>query len=312
MSATTDAAPTFSPETARLSWRQRLQAAFLRSDAAQGFALLSPTLVVMLFAMGAPFVLTVVMSFWTQVGFDFVTEFSTGNYQKIADGAAYHTLMTRSLSIAGACAVATVLISYPMAYYVAFYVHRRKTLWIILMTLPFWTSYLLRVFAWKVILGWEGVINSGLMSAGLITEPIEALLYSPSAVVITLTHAWAAFAILPLYISLEKIDRSLLEAAADLGDGPVWRFLRVTLPLSLPGIVASMLLIFVPTVGDFVTPALVGGPDGLMIANMIQAQFGLVNNWPMGAALAVTMMVLLAIIAMIYIWLTKLITERIV
>ncbi len=198
-----------------------------------------------------------------------------------------------------------------MAYYVAFHVHRRKLLWIILMTLPFWTSYLLRVFAWKVILGFNGVINSGLKIVGLIEQPLEFLLYSPTAVVITLAHAWAAFAILPIYVSLEKIDRSLLEAAADLGDGPVARFFRVTLPLSLPGIIAAMLLIFVPTVGDYVTPTLVGGPDGLMMANIIQAHFGKVNNWPMGAALAVGMMITVAVIALLYIWVTRKVMERI-
>jgi spermidine/putrescine transport system permease protein len=129
--------------------------------------------------------------------------------------------------------------------------------------------------------------------------------------VITLAHAWAAFAILPIYVSLEKVDRSLLEAAADLGDGPVARFLRVTLPLSLPGVIAAMLMIFVPTVGDYVTPALVGGPDGIMIANIIQAQFSKVNNWPMGAALAVGMMITVTVIALVYIWVTRKATEHI-
>jgi spermidine/putrescine transport system permease protein len=198
-----------------------------------------------------------------------------------------------------------------MAYYVAFHVHRHKLVWIILMTLPFWTSYLLRVFTWKIILGFNGVINSGLKGLGLIEQPLEFLLYSPTAVVITLAHAWAAFAILPIYVSLEKIDRSLLEAATDLGDGPVARFLRVTLPLSLPGIIAATLIIFIPTVGDYVTPALVGGPDGIMLANMIQAMFGKVNNWPMGAALAVSMMIIVATISVIYIWVTRKATERI-
>ncbi len=116
---------------------------------------------------------------------------------------------------------------------------------------------------------------------------------------------------MPIYVSLEKIDRSLLEAAADLGDGPVARFFRVTLPLSLPGVIAAMLLIFVPTVGDYVTPTLVGGPDGLMMANIIQAHFGKVNNWPMGAALAVGMMITVAVIALLYIWLTRKVMERI-
>jgi spermidine/putrescine transport system permease protein len=198
-----------------------------------------------------------------------------------------------------------------MAYYVAFHVHRRKMMWIILITLPFWTSYLLRIFSWKVILGFNGVINSGLMGLGIIDKPLEFLLYNPTAVVITLTHAWIAFAILPIYISLEKIDRSLLEAATDLGDGPIARFFRVTLPLSLPGVIAATILIFVPTVGDYVTPALVGGPNGLMIANLIQAHFGIINNWPGGSALAIIMMLVVGFIISIYIWITRLAVKNI-
>jgi len=265
----------------------------------------------MAFAMCAPFAILVVMSFWTQHAFEFDTTFTLGNYREVADGPVYQALFIRSLWISGTCAVATVLVSYPMAYYVAFHVHRRKLVWIILMTLPFWTSYLLRVFSWKVVLGFNGAINSGLISLGLIEQPLEFLLYSPTAVVITLAHAWAAFAILPIYVSLEKIDRSLLEAAADLGDGPAYRLFRVTLPLSLPGVIVASLLIFIPTVGDYITPALVGGPDGIMIANLIQAQFGKVNDWPMGATLAVCMMVIVALISVVYILITRKVTERI-
>lgn len=289
----------------------RLRIAFMRSESLRGYALLSPTLVVMLFSMCAPFALMVIMSFWAQHGFTFDTSFTLANYREALSSPIYKALLIRSLKISGACALATVLISYPMAYYVAFHVHRRKLLWIILMTLPFWTSYLLRVFAWKIVLGFNGVINSGLKVVGLINHPLEFLLYSPTAVVITLAHAWAAFAVLPLYVSLEKIDRSLLEAAADLGDGPALRFLRVTLPLSLPGVMAAMLLIFIPTVGDYVTPALVGGPSGIMIANIIQAEFGKVNNWPMGAALAIAMMVIVALISLVYVWVLRKATEQI-
>ncbi len=292
-------------------WAARLAIIYRRSESLRGYSLLSPTLLVMAFSMCLPFAMMVAMSFWVQQGFDFITDFSMANYTEAFTSPIYQALLVRSLKISGACALATVLISYPMAYYVAFHVHRRKLLWIILMTLPFWTSYLLRVFAWKVVLGYNGVINSGLKSVGLIEQPLEFLLYSQEAVVITLAHAWAAFAVLPIYVSLEKIDRSLLEAAADLGDGPVARFLRVTLPLSLPGVMAAMVMIFVPTVGDFVTPALVGGPDGLMIANIIQAQFGKVNNWPMGAALAISMMIVVTIIAMVYVWVSRKATERI-
>ena len=292
-------------------WLGKLRALFLRSEALRGYTLLSPTLIVMGFSMCVPFAIMVLMSFWSQVGFDFDTTLTLANYAEAAESPVYKALLLRSLAISASCTVLTVLLAYPMAYYVAFHVHHHKLIWIILMTLPFWTSYLLRVFTWKIILGFNGVINSGLKGLGLIEQPLEFLLYSPTAVVITLAHAWAAFAILPIYVSLEKIDRSLLEAATDLGDGPVARFLRITLPLSLPGIIAATLLIFIPTVGDYVTPALVGGPDGIMLANMIQAMFGKVNNWPMGAALAVSMMVIVATISVVYIWVTRKATERI-
>jgi len=293
------------------SWRGRLYALYLRSDTLKGFTLLSPTLLVMGLTMCIPFGIMVVMSFWTQIGFEFDTAFSLVNYVEAVEKPMYRALLLRSLTISAICTVATVLVSYPMAYYVAFHVRKHKMVWIILMTVPFFSSYLLRVFAWKVILGYNGVINSGLKGMGLIEQPLAFLLYSPTAVVITLAHAWAAFAILPIYISLEKIDRSLIEAATDLGDSPVKRFLGITLPLSMPGVIAASLMIFIPTVGDYVTPALVGGPDGIMIANLIQAQFGLVNNWPMGAALAFDMMLVVAVISLLYIWLTRKVTENI-
>jgi spermidine/putrescine transport system permease protein len=207
--------------------------------------------------------------------------------------------------------VITVALAYPMAYFVAFRVTRHKFLWLVLLSIPFWTSYLLRVFAWKVILGFNGVINTALMSLGVISQPLEFLLYNPTAVVITLAHAYAAFALLPIYVSLEKIDRSLLEAAADLGDGPVRRFLRVTLPLSIPGVLGAAVLIFVPTTGDYVTPSLVGGADGVMIANLIQVQFGRVNNWPLGAALAIASMAAVAVLAVTAIQAVKLAVARI-
>ena len=293
------------------SWRGRLYAWYLSSDALKGFTLLSPTLLVMGFTMCIPFGIMVVMSFWTQIGFEFDTVFTLGNYAEAIEKPVYRALLLRSLTISSICTVVTVLVSYPMAYYVAFHVRKRKMAWIILMTVPFFSSYLLRIFAWKVILGYNGVINSGLKGLGLIEQPLAFLLYSPTAVVITLAHAWAAFAILPIFISLEKIDRSLLEAATDLGDGPVKRFLGITLPLSMPGVIVASLMIFIPTVGDYVTPTLVGGPDGLMIANLIQAQFGLINNWPMGAALAVDRMLVVAVISLLYIWLTRKAMENI-
>lgn len=289
-----------------------LRRALMRSEALRGYLLLSPTLLVMLGIMVIPMVGMVVLSFWTQLaGTTFDTAFTFGNYVDVFTHEMYRILFARSLGVSLLTTLFTVLLAYPVAYYVAFHVHRHKMVWIILMTLPFWTSYLLRVFAWKIILGYNGAINSGLLSLGVISEPLTFLLYNPSAVVITLTHAWAAFAILPIYVSLEKIDRSLLEAATDLGDGPVMRFVRVVLPLSLPGVIAASVLIFIPTVGDYVTPSLVGGTDGYMIANAIQFQFARGNNWPLGAALALSSMVIVTALVLVYVFIVRRLTARI-
>ena len=293
------------PKTGRLS--MMLQ----KSESLRAYSLLSPTLIIMAIGILVPFGILIVMSFWTQVGFGFNMAPTVANYEMAAERPIYGALLKRSLWMSSAATVATVLLCYPMAYFVAFHVHRNKMLWIVLMTLPFWTSYLLRVFAWKVVLGYDGVINSALMNIGLIEAPLEFLLYSQTAVIITLAHAWAAFAILPMYVSLEKIDRSLLEAATDLGDGPMMRFLRITLPLSLPGVISASLLIFIPTTGDYITPALLGGPDGSMIGNLIQKQFGAVNNWPMGAALAIILMLSIAVIALAFMFTTNFVRKRI-
>ena len=195
--------------------------------------------------------------------------------------------------------VLCALIAYPLAYFIAFKAGNFKNILLGLVMIPFFTSFLLRTIAWKIILGFNGLINSGLMRLHLIDQPLGFLLYNPFAVVLTLAHAWAAFSILPIYVSLEKIDRSLLEAAGDLGDGPLRRFLRITLPLSMPGVVGAALLIFVPTTGDYVTPALVGGTQGAMIANLIEVQFISAGNWPLGAALSLAGMAMVAIIATI-------------
>lgn len=262
----------------------------------RGYALFSPVILVMSFAILVPLALLIALSFWTQVGFEYNTTLILQNYRTAVEKPIYGALLMRSLWISGTATIATVLLSYPMAYYAAFHVHRHKMIWIILITLPFWTSYLLRVFAWRVILGYDGVNNSGLMTLGLIDQPLRFLLYNPTAVSITLAHAWAAFAILPIYVSLEKIDKSYLEAAADLGDGPVARFLRKTLPLSMPGVISAVFLMFIPTLGDYVTPSLVGGPDSIMIGNLIQLQFGPAYNWSMGAALSMILVVTIGIL----------------
>ncbi len=261
-----------------------------QNEGRKGLILVSPTFAYAILLLAAPLILVILFSFWTQDYLDLDTTPTLANYKEAWTDPLYRELMLRSLRISVLVTTVTVLTAFPVAYYVSFRVKERKALWLFLITAPFWTSYLLRVFLWKVILGYNGVFNSALLWAGIIDEPLQFILYNVNAVVITLAHAWAPFAILPIFVALEKIDRSLLEAAEDLGDGPVRRFFRVTLPLAIPGVMAATLIVLIPTVGDFITPRLVGGTEGLMISNMIQVQFGKANNAPLGAALAVSSM----------------------
>jgi spermidine/putrescine transport system permease protein len=281
----------------RFAVRRSRRKSLLRSESFQGFALITPTFLYALVLLVVPILVVIAHSFWTQHYLTVDRTFTLENYRIALTEPIYRDLLLRSLTISLTTSLLTVVLAYPIAYYISFHGGRHKGLWLFLITIPFWTSYLLRVMAWKVILGYNGVLNSGLMGLGLIHEPSTALLYNSTAVVITLVHAWAAFAILPIFVSLEKVDRTLIEAAKDLGDGPLRSFLRVTLPLSAPGVISALLIVMIPTVGDYVTPKLVGGKDGVMIANAIQAQFGKASNWPLGAALSVTTMVVVTLMA---------------
>ena len=269
--------------------------------------LISPTLAFSILLLAAPMAMVVTFSFWTQDYLDLDRTLTFKNYHEAWTSPLYRELMMRSLRISLIVTVTTVLLAFPVAYYVSFHVKERKALWLFLITAPFWTSYLLRVFLWKVILGYNGVLNSAFLGLGLIDEPLSFILYNINAVVITLAHAWAPFAILPIFVALEKIDRSLLEAAEDLGDGPIRRFFRVTLPLAMPGVIASTLIVMIPTVGDYITPRLVGGTEGLMISNMIQVQFGKANNAPLGAALAISSMLIVGGLAVLIYFSSRLI-----
>ena len=271
-----------------------------RSDAGRGLTLVSPALIYALLLLAAPLAVIVLFSFWTQNFLTIERVFTLDNYRTALTDPLYATLMQRSISIAGLVTAVTVILAFPVAYYISFYVRpERKSLWLFLITIPFWTSYLIRVFLWRVILAFDGPVNGTLMGFGVIDQPLPWLLYNATAVVITLAHAFAPFAILPIFVALEKIDRSLLEASRDLGESPAMTFLRVTLPLAMPGVLAAVLIVFIPTVGDYVTPRLVGGSGGTMIANMIYAQIFDLNDRPMGATLAVLAM---TIVALTLIW----------
>ena len=289
----------------REAWTSRVLALFLKHDWLRGYALLSPTLLVMTASIALPIIMPLVYSFWTQ---DYVTldkTFTLANYRTFFEKGIYGDLLWRSVKMSATVTFLTIMLAYPVAYFLAFRVKKNIMTWLILINLPFWTSYLLRVLAWKIMLGNSGVINSTLLELGFIQGPLEFLLYSRFAVTLTLVHAWAAFAILPIYLSLSKIDSSLLEASADLGDSPVRTFLRVTLPLSMPGVIAAAVIEFIPTVGDYITPMMVGGPRGIMFGQIIAAQFGEANNMPLGASLTIIMMITVTTLALTFVWLAQ-------
>ncbi|MER8372904.1 ABC transporter permease [Mesorhizobium sp. M1406] len=268
-----------------------------RSSSGFRVAMLLPgalvTFLLILFALG----LVLFLAFRGNDGSLLGAGFTAANFATVVSDPLYWTVTLRSLVIAALVTLATVVTAYPVAYYLAFHAGRRRGLLLFLVTLPFWTSYLLRVFAWKIVLAYNGVLNSALIEGGIWSEPTLAFLNTPAAVVVTLAHAYAPFAILPIYVALDTIPKSLIEAASDLGARPFTSFRRVVLPNSMPGVLAAALVVFVPTVGDYVTPALVGGPASTMIGTLIQAQFGKANDWPFGAALSVAvMLVILAVV----------------
>jgi spermidine/putrescine transport system permease protein len=198
----------------------------------------------------------------------------------------YLGIYWRSCWIALLTTALCLVISYPVAYYIAMIAPaRRKNLLLALVVIPFWTSFLIRTYAWMLILRTEGLINTALMGAGLISEPLP-LLYNEFAVLVGLVYGELPFMILPVYASLEKLDRSLLEAATDLGATPWQGFWRVTAPLTMPGILAGTVLVFIPSLGQFIVPDLLGGAKSMLVGNLIQNQFAVARNKPFGAAIA--------------------------
>ncbi|MDT8855989.1 ABC transporter permease [Paracoccaceae bacterium Fryx2] len=279
---------------------------FRKTEAASGLLLVSPTALYALLLLAAPLGTIVLYSVLTDGYLTVLPLFTLANYVEAWTNELYRTVMLRSLGVSMSVTVVTVLLAFPVAYFVSFHVApSRKAFWLFLITIPFWTSYLIRVFLWKVILGYNGVVNSGLLGLGVIDEPLTFILYNTNAVVITLAHAYAPFAILPIFVALEKIDRSLLEAGQDLGESKFMTFLRVTLPLAMPGVVASVLIVFIPTIGDYVTPQLVGGPEGRMVANLIQLQYLKLDNYPLGSAIAVSAMAIVTAVSLVFLFLNR-------
>ncbi len=217
-----------------------------------------------------------------------------GNYVLLGEDKLYLDAFINSIKVAGISTLLCLLIGYPIAYTIATVQQRWRHILLMLIILPFWTSFLIRVYAWIGILKPQGILNELLLSLGLINQPL-AILHTQLAVYIGIVYSYLPFMVLPLYANLAKLDGSLLEAAADLGARPITSFLRVTLPLSLPGVIAGSMLVFIPAVGEFVIPDLLGGPDSLMVGKLMWTEFFSNKDWPLASALAIAMLFLLVI-----------------
>ncbi|WP_119168527.1 ABC transporter permease subunit [Algihabitans albus] len=297
-------------QASRQGFARRL-AEFLGSRAGRGLVIAVPYLWLAVFFL-LPFVIVFAISLSeaaiARPPFKLLEDLGYGLYQVTVNFGNYLFLLTDSLyavaylnsvKIAAISTVIALLIGYPMAYGIARSGPAWRNVLLLLIILPFWTSFLLRVYAWIGILRDNGLINNLLLGLGVIDQPLP-LLYNDFSVYIGIVYSYLPFMVLPLYANLERLDPSLLEASADLGCRPWKTFLTVTLPLSLPGIVAGCLLVFIPAVGEFVIPALLGGPDTLMIGRVLWNEFFSNRDWPVASAVAIAMLVLLVVPIMIF------------
>jgi spermidine/putrescine transport system permease protein len=274
------------------------------SEARAGLKLISPTAIYVILLLAVPLATVIIYSVMTGGRGNVSLPLTYENYSELWSKSVYGYILFKSLMVALVVTAITVVLAYPVAYFVSFHVKpERKSLWLFLITIPFWTSYIIRVSLWFVILGYGGILDSTLTSIGL--PPLNVASYSILSIIIVLAHAYAPFAVLPIFVSLEKVDRSLLEAGQDLGESRWVTFLRVTLPLSMPGVIAAALIVFIPTVGDYVTPELVGDGKEPMIANLIETQLLKLQNFPQGSAFAVVSMLMVGIVSVAFVFLNK-------
>jgi spermidine/putrescine transport system permease protein len=261
------------------------------SRAYKALVSIPPLLWVGLFLL-LPYALMFVHSFWAVREGVIVHHWNLDNYRTLFSNPLYAQVLFRTMRIAASVTLCSLLLGYPLAYYLSFHAGARKELLYQLVIVPLWVSYLVRGYAWKTILGSDGVLNGFLQYVHLTHKPVAFLLYSPFAVVLMLTHIYTPFVFLPIYAALEHIPRPLVEASQDLGAGSVQTFRRVILPLSMPGLLAGATFAFVLSLGDFLAPLLVGGPSGTMIANVVQSLFGAALDWPLGAAISMEILVI--------------------
>ena len=261
------------------------------SNAYKKLVSLPPLLWVGLFLL-LPYALMLAHSFWAVHDGMLVRQPDLHNYVTLVSKPVYAAVLVRTMRIAAAVTLCSLVLGYPLAYYLSFHAGAPKELLYQLVIVPLWVSYLVRGYAWKTILGSEGVLNGFFEYLHLTHEPVAFLLYSPFAVGVMLTHIYTPFVFLPIYAALEHIPRPLVEASEDLGAGAAQTFLRVILPLSIPGLLAGATFAFVLSLGDFLAPLLVGGASGTMIANVVQSLFGAAYDWPLGAAISVGILII--------------------
>ena len=259
------------------------------------FLLLPAPLAWMIFFYLVPLVILLVHAFWSVDYLTIQRTFTLENFRTLFTNELYSRVLLRTVTIAALVTITDLILAFPLAYFIAKRVKRHKELLLLLVVFPLWSSYLVRVFAWKTILGTNGVLNSFLLSAGLVDEPVTAFLYSKTAMFLTFCQVWLPFMILPLFTVLDRMPDSFVEAASDLGSNWWQTFWRVVLPLSLPGILAGSLSVFSLTLGDYITPTLLGGPGDQMIGRIVADNFGMSNNWPLGAAIIVPILLIISL-----------------
>jgi spermidine/putrescine transport system permease protein len=257
------------------------------------FAITLPPLLWVAIFLLVPYALMFAYSFWSvSPSQTIVHSWNFANYRELLSHDVYRQTLLRSAWIAARVMIFSLFLGYPVAYLLSFHAGRRKHLLYQLVIIPLWVSYLVRAYAWKTILGTDGVLNTSMQYLHLTSHPLQFLLYSPFAVVLTLTHIYTPFTFLPVYAAMEHIPRNLVEASHDLGASRLQTFWRVILPLSIPGVLAGATFAFVLSFGDFLAPLLLGGPSGIMISNVVVSLFGAAYNWPLGAAISFCMLAL--------------------
>jgi spermidine/putrescine transport system permease protein len=261
---------------------------------------LSPLSVFMLVFFVIPVGIFVIYSFWAVRNYDIVRIWNINNYIRVFTSPVYLKLIFRSIAIGFGTALVAVIFVYPLAYTMVFKFVKYRDLILFVLAISLFSNYLVRIYAWRSLLSASGLVSWIMVSLGLASEPHYYLLYSPAAVILVLMNVYIPYATLPIYSALLSVDKEIIEAAGDLGAHP-WRVFReITLPLSMPGVTVAFLFIFLLATGDFVTPELVGGKDGMMIGSAVATQFGVVMNWPLGSALIVsTVLVFAALIALL-------------